>query len=505
MIEQIELLVRSGFYSIEEIFEIVTEEYDIPIDNKQLQIEINSLFHSHMEASNQWARPTHFEQLVAVFDMLCDGGIIALHNAGITISDGIDDAYECYEELIERGKLPAGYCFYHEQDLRRAIESNVLPIAFGTFRENPEHALKVAEVIISFLESFGFHVHWNGDIDSRIELRDFEWRKMYTEHDSYGLKRAVEIIEESNYDLAFNAPRPVEIDDHITATDIPAYTRHTFSEIKHLLPADCWAYSRDEKNNGEFENETVLVYEGNLTVEQIHLDYPLGIDAVREEHEQQSVFLILVTGDLIVNNYIYNEYTDGSTGLIVLGNVQASNMIVGGQEIYIGGNLAVKELFWGDYNHGMLSVCGNVETSFFVETDEYDVRIKGERHFKKHWVDADECNVNDVQTMLAEGCYWLEDHDNYDVGQIPLCKEGMFERLKANQPLLMEGWPKVPPQIFENEELSVNNVQRILASSLFGEDVMYSFYLDDVSIRVSRPYLNEDGKKNRRQYISAAG
>ncbi|PUA37838.1 hypothetical protein C8Z91_17870 [Paenibacillus elgii] len=501
MIEQIELLVKTGFHSREEIFKISTEEYGISIDEEQLQTEINSLFNRHTEASKQWPRPTHFENLATVFDMLCDGGIIALHNAGITISDGIDDANECYEELIKRGKLPAGYCFYHEQDIERAIGSNVLPIAFGTFRENTEHAVKVANVIVSFLESFGFNVHWDGDINSRIELRNFEWRKTYSEHDSYGLERAVEIIAESSYDIAFNAMRPADVVGGKAGSNLPAYTKRTFSEIKHLLPSDCWAYSRNEKNNGEFENETVLVYDGDLTAHHIHLDYPLGIDAQREcgQHEawleQQSVFLILIIGDLIVQNYIYNENTDGSTGLIVLGNVQASNIIVGGQEIYICGNLEVKELFWGDYNHGMLSVRGNVTAPLFVETDEYYVGIKGERHFKKHWVDADEFDENDVQTVLAEGCYWIDEHDEYYEGETQLNREGMFNRLKANQPLLMEEWPEEPPRIFENEELSVNNLQRILASPLFGEDDIYRFYIDDVSIRATRPYLNEEGKK----------
>lgn len=501
MIEQIELLVKTGFHSLEEIFEILTEQYDISIEEEQLQTEINSLFNRHVEASEQWARPTHFENLVMVFDMLCDGGIIALHNAGLTMNDGIDDANECYEELIKRGKLPAGYCFYHEQDIERAIDSNVLLIAFGTFRENPEHAAKVANVIVSFLESFGFNVHWDGDINSRIELLNFEWRKTYSEHDSYGLERAVEIIAESSYDLAFNALRPLDVDGGKAGSSLPACTKHTFSEIKHLLPADCWAYSRNEKNDGEFDNETVLVYDGDLAVDHIHLDDPLGIDAESERGQQeallerQSVFLILITGDLIVHNYIYNENTDGSTGLIVLGNVQASNIIVGGQEIYIGGNLEVNELFWGDYNHGMLSVCGNVTAPLFVETDEYYVGIKGERHFKKHWVDADAFDGNEVQTLLAEGCYWFEDHEEYDEGQIPLYREGIFERLKANQPLLKKGWAEESPRIFEDEEPSVNNMQRILASPLFGEDNTYRFFIDDVSIKVSRPSLNEDGKE----------
>ncbi|UUZ95425.1 hypothetical protein LJK87_13730 [Paenibacillus sp. P25] len=430
MLEQLELLVKSGFYSKEEIFERWTEDYDSSADEEQLRTEINRLYDSHVEASKQWAHPTDFERLTEVFDILASAGIVALHRAGTTISDGLGDVRECYEELVERGKLPAGYCFYHEQDMERAIESQVLPLAFGTFRENPEHAAKVADVIVSFLESFGLQVHWNGDIDSRMELRKFEWKKTYSEHDDYGLERAVEIMAESHYDLAFNAPRPAVREGGNADTNIPAYTQRTFSEIKHLLPADCWAYSRNEKNNGEFENETVLVYDGDLTVDHLHLDDPLGM-GMDNEFEQQWVFLILITGNLTVHHYIYNENTDGSTGFIVLGHVQASNMIVGGQEIYIGGHLEVKELFWGDYNHGLLHVCGDAAAPLFIETDEYHVTIKGERRFKKIWVDAEEPDGRAVQALLEEGCC---DPEQYDESETPLSREGMFERLRAGLP-----------------------------------------------------------------------
>jgi hypothetical protein len=54
-------------------------------------------------------------------------------------------------------------------------------------------------------------------------------------------------------------------------------------------------------------------------------------------------------------------------------------MIVGGQEIYITGDLSVQECFWGDYNHGDLIVKGDMKTRVFVATEGYHYDYKRER------------------------------------------------------------------------------------------------------------------------------
>lgn len=95
-----------------------------------------------------------------------------------------------------------------------------------------------------------------------------------------------------------------------------------FSQIKHLLPPDSWAFARSERNDGEFENESVILFEGDTRLNSLNLDKPFG---------EEAVFVVLVDGNLVVGSYIYNEDTDGATGLIVLGDLQARNMVVGGQ------------------------------------------------------------------------------------------------------------------------------------------------------------------------------
>lgn len=77
---------------------------------------------------------------------------------------------------------------------------------------------------------------------------------------------------------------------------------------------------------------------------------------------------------------IYNNETDGSTGLVVMGNLTANNIVVGGQELFVAGDLAVNELFWGDYNHGELQVRGSIQAKVFINTD-YGVDYK---RFEEH-------------------------------------------------------------------------------------------------------------------------
>ncbi|RZK87404.1 MAG: hypothetical protein EOO62_39280 [Hymenobacter sp.] len=154
------------------------------------------------------------------------------------------------------------------------------------------------------------------------------------------------------------------------------YRRTTFAEIKHLLPADCWAAWRNELHQGEFDQEPVGVFEQDTELASLNLDF----DPANSDY----LFLLLVKGNLTVKSFIYNEETDGATGLVVLGNLHARTVLVGGQEIYVTGNLTVEELFWGDYNHGSLRVLGTATATVFAETDQYSVAIEQATRFGTH-------------------------------------------------------------------------------------------------------------------------
>ncbi|MBE9917907.1 hypothetical protein G8C92_28305 [Paenibacillus donghaensis] len=261
-----------------------------------------------------------------------------------------------------------------------------------------------------------------------------------------------------------------------------------FSDVKHLLPADSWAYARNERNGGEFETESVILFEGDTRLENLNLDKPF---------DEDGIFLILVDGNLVVDSFIYNEETDGATGLIVKGDLQAGNMVVGGQEIYVTGNLQVSELFWGDYNHGDLTVAGNASALLFMDTEEYHVSINGEQHFALrisnwdeygNWEDLDE---DLLQEVFIEDCLIKSDEE------VMMFREKMLEYFKSGRSVTIPDKVKTVgqvdiPYLFDNTDISMENLFRLANSILMpneaieSEGLKYEFWLEDDFYRVFR-------------------
>jgi len=180
--------VRSGFYSLEDIRETAIEEID---DNgfgdeiseewadKQIEIVYNEL----LEESQTWENPTETERLIAAFDELAEKHkITALHYAGYTMDDGEYEVVEIERTLIENGEQSEGYCFYHGQDLERAVQGEGLMIAFQKIDNVSDSVSKeVAQIIVDVLEKHGLKTDWDGKAESRISLPNFKWQRVYHE------------------------------------------------------------------------------------------------------------------------------------------------------------------------------------------------------------------------------------------------------------------------------------------------------------------------------------
>ena len=135
--ESIENQVRMGFLSLEEIKDNILEEiedneFENEISEDWAINQIETEWQSRFDESKTWEHPTDTDRLITAFDDLCDNNIIALHNAGYTTSDGEYEVVEVERELRKHNIVSDGYCFYHEQDLSRAIakEDPSLYIAF---------------------------------------------------------------------------------------------------------------------------------------------------------------------------------------------------------------------------------------------------------------------------------------------------------------------------------------------------------------------------------------
>jgi len=176
---EIRRLVWSGFYDAPEVREIVLEEIFEPgeVDPEWVEKQIDGEFVRKLEVERAWPVVTDCDKLDRAFDELNGMGIIALQNAGYTQDEGIEDVTEMYEELGGEDSLVEGYCFYHGQDLERAVDGQGLLLTFGDILGNEAKGEEIGERIVEVLHQHGLAVNWSGTIDERIELPEIEWRR----------------------------------------------------------------------------------------------------------------------------------------------------------------------------------------------------------------------------------------------------------------------------------------------------------------------------------------
>lgn len=249
-------------------------------------------------------------------------------------------------------------------------------------------------------------------------------------------------------------------------------------EIKHLLPQDSHYY-KDEY----YLDKEVLLHEGDwIIAESLDLDQPELLLADGDCPEFPP--FILVTGNMVAQN-IFNDETDGSTGLIVLGNLTAENIVVGGQELYIKGNLIVNGLFWGDYNHGELIVEGKIAIKVFLNTDyhcDYDRFTNRQNMEVNHifWDDVDDDITDDSEIRTWFKPEYLENEDELLLSgdeiwswQSWLKKEEILEALKEaknilnDEPISSEDANnEVIPSLFPNNLISLENLKIFTQSTL---------------------------------------
>lgn len=195
-IEQLKKDVLFGFEDDSELFEGIREMFydEEHFDEKWLKEEISRRLKEHLKESKHWDSPTDFNKLVKVFDQLVNEKIVSLHKAGYTRQDGEDDCLEIIEELKLIGVEAKGYCYYHTQDLERAIQKDGgLLIGFGSFNQNDKLTKKIAERIVELLEQNNFSIEWSGSIDTRINITTIDWKKIPDEID-YNYGRVFEIL-----------------------------------------------------------------------------------------------------------------------------------------------------------------------------------------------------------------------------------------------------------------------------------------------------------------------
>ena len=175
----LETLTKSGFFNKEEILEILEDEFiGEDIDFSQLKFSLNSFDNAN------------FTKLERVFNDLGHENIVAVHNCGYDIEEGVQDAFELFVHLQNNSFTPSGFCFYTFEDIEEAIYESKLKITFGDFENNEDKALEIGKTVNQYLKEAGFKIKWDGTINNQIEIIQFNWDKSYNDEKEYEIEGA---------------------------------------------------------------------------------------------------------------------------------------------------------------------------------------------------------------------------------------------------------------------------------------------------------------------------
>ena len=179
ILDAIKVHVWGGFETADDVQDLISDLLEDGADEDMLRASVASEFMKKAQAEKTWPQITDVDRLEGVFQTLKNGGILCLHNAGYTISDGHEDANEALSEYSKDQFF--GYCFYHGQDLERAVTSGDLMLAYDHVQGDVPEKIEVAQAIRRELEKAGFIIDWDGTANQRIKIPKFDWKRRTVE------------------------------------------------------------------------------------------------------------------------------------------------------------------------------------------------------------------------------------------------------------------------------------------------------------------------------------
>lgn len=178
--EEISALVRSGFYNKDRLMDIFCEEMYAPgeLEPNDVSVALDSEFTKWEAEKHTWPDVTDCDRLDSAFAAMNKRGIVAMQNAGYTQSDGFDDFREAYENHPNKSSV-LGYCFYHGQDLERAVRGAGLFLAFGPVNPSEEETKGplIGNIVREELEHAGLRVEWDGTFNKRLSVPELVWQR----------------------------------------------------------------------------------------------------------------------------------------------------------------------------------------------------------------------------------------------------------------------------------------------------------------------------------------
>ncbi|MEQ1820346.1 MAG: hypothetical protein ABL871_17225 [Terricaulis sp.] len=167
--------VWSGYYDAASVEGMLPDVLEDGVDVDAMYALIPEAFAAKATAENDWPEVTDCDRLNAAFEALDARGVCCLQNAGFTQSDGLGDVREAAQA---RGmKRYQGYCFFHAQDIERALDGRGMHVAFGVFDRNGAKVAEIGQRVVAALSEAGLGVEWDGDETKRIAIPKIEWRR----------------------------------------------------------------------------------------------------------------------------------------------------------------------------------------------------------------------------------------------------------------------------------------------------------------------------------------
>jgi hypothetical protein len=291
------------------------------------------------------------------------------------------------------------------------------------------------------------------------------------------------------------------------------------SQLADFLPADCSVFQRLKENAEELAEEWVVHVKGNASFPALDLDAalvqgsPLRTRIEPADDLPETPFLILVEGNLEVDAAIFSEDARGASGLVVLGDLHAHD-VVGGQLLYVLGTLAVRDLLWGDGDRSELRVMGGATARVALFTDDCDVRIDGGERFNFLFDEARgvhslaEFSSENIAAVFPSFCFDGIDDGESGIGPM-LDRHAIVERLR-NGDGVVRGDPEINafmPQaadLFLDENISVENIRAIIGCGLVkaGENNAFGWF-GQTDFVVDDRHVDKDGNRiPERVYIT---
>ena len=198
VVEIIERELTFGFMEEDELLEEMLETFaDDDVDPQWVGKEVHRRYADRQAEIAEWDpdEANDFDRLANAFDELCEHRIIALHRAGYSTEDGIEEVTEAFKALAERGINPKGYVFYHTGHLERAIDEKRrrLDLVFGAAGRAESQLREVGNLITLTLQRYDLDARWTGSAGDNVEIHHIDWEKEPDDED-WGVERAVSII-----------------------------------------------------------------------------------------------------------------------------------------------------------------------------------------------------------------------------------------------------------------------------------------------------------------------